>query len=90
LKKEEEKAKSQLMSRKMGWPQRRTSRLSMEDPYWIGLDWIGLDSPERRQRQRVPVDYKLMLSQAQTGGFFFFFFFVHVTKRLFLLFISFP
>jgi hypothetical protein len=69
----------------MGWPQRRTSRLSMEDPYWIGLD-----SPERRQRQRVPVDYKLMPSQAQTGGFFLFFFFVHVTKRLFLLFISFP
>jgi len=51
----------------MGWPQRRTSRLSMEDPYWIGLD-----SPERRQRQRVPVDYKLMPTQAQTGGFFLF------------------
>lgn len=47
------------------------------------LDWIGLDSPERRQRQRVPVDYKLMLSQAQTGGFFFLFLFCPRHKEAF-------
>ena len=56
------------------WVGRREGLLVYQWRIHIGLDWIWLDSPERRQRQRVPVDYKLMPRQAQTGGFFFFFF----------------